>query len=173
MCTSSLASCVCVCVSLLDHWQTYFCDVSAWQEVVAWAPRNCLACFCVFVSCREEMDGDDAMTHTYTYTHMHLHVHIYTHKHTQTHIHTRANTHARTTHTRTHTHPHTHAPTHARTMHCVLQGVVNTSDGKVVRAFHRFTLVDQTGVCVSSAVGMVASLASAVRGVVDSRVAFR
>mmetsp|Transcript_18571 Transcript_18571/g.52184 ORF Transcript_18571/g.52184 Transcript_18571/m.52184 type:complete len:542 (+) Transcript_18571:102-1727(+) len=25
------------------------------------------------------------------------------------------------------------------------QGVVNTSDGKVVRAFHRFTLVDQTG----------------------------
>jgi len=26
-----------------------------------------------------------------------------------------------------------------------LQGVVNTSDGKVVRAFHRFTLVDQTG----------------------------
>lgn len=26
-----------------------------------------------------------------------------------------------------------------------LQGVVNTSEGKVVRAFHRFTLVDQTG----------------------------
>lgn len=25
------------------------------------------------------------------------------------------------------------------------QGVVNTSDGRVVRAFHRFTLVDQTG----------------------------
>ncbi len=25
------------------------------------------------------------------------------------------------------------------------QGVVNTSEGKVVRAFHRFTLVDQTG----------------------------
>ncbi len=29
---------------------------------------------------------------------------------------------------------------------CVcVQGVVNTSEGKVVRAFHRFTLVDQTG----------------------------
>eukprot|EP00983_Pelagomonas_calceolata_P053280 1143238-Pelagomonas_calceolata.AAC.3 len=27
----------------------------------------------------------------------------------------------------------------------LLRGVVNTSDGKVVRAFHRFTLVDQTG----------------------------
>jgi len=26
-----------------------------------------------------------------------------------------------------------------------LQGVVNTSDGKVVRAFHKFTLVDQSG----------------------------
>ena len=25
------------------------------------------------------------------------------------------------------------------------QGVVNTSDGRVVRAFHRFTLVDQSG----------------------------
>jgi hypothetical protein len=25
------------------------------------------------------------------------------------------------------------------------QGVVNTSEGKVVRAFHRFTLVDQSG----------------------------
>ena len=25
------------------------------------------------------------------------------------------------------------------------QGVVNTTDGRVVRAFHRFTLVDQTG----------------------------
>lgn len=25
------------------------------------------------------------------------------------------------------------------------QGIVNTSEGKVVRAFHRFTLVDQTG----------------------------
>lgn len=25
------------------------------------------------------------------------------------------------------------------------QGVVNTNEGKVVRAFHRFTLVDQTG----------------------------
>lgn len=25
------------------------------------------------------------------------------------------------------------------------QGVVNTSEGRVVRAFHRFTLVDQTG----------------------------
>lgn len=25
------------------------------------------------------------------------------------------------------------------------QGVVNTSDGRVVRAFHRFTLVDQNG----------------------------
>ena len=31
------------------------------------------------------------------------------------------------------------------------QGVVNTSDGRVVRAFHRFTLVDQTnrGRCVA------------------------
>ncbi len=27
----------------------------------------------------------------------------------------------------------------------LLQGVVNTSEGKVVRAFHRFTLVDQMG----------------------------
>lgn len=27
----------------------------------------------------------------------------------------------------------------------VVQGIVNTSEGKVVRAFHRFTLVDQTG----------------------------
>ena len=27
----------------------------------------------------------------------------------------------------------------------ILQGIVNTSEGKVVRAFHRFTLVDQTG----------------------------
>ena len=31
-------------------------------------------------------------------------------------------------------------------LRCVLvQGVVSTNDGKVVRAFHRFTLVDQTG----------------------------
>lgn len=31
------------------------------------------------------------------------------------------------------------------------QGVVNTSDGRVVRAFHRFTLVDQSnrGRCVA------------------------
>ena len=28
----------------------------------------------------------------------------------------------------------------------LFQGIVNTSEGKVVRAFHRFTLVDQTGV---------------------------
>ena len=28
------------------------------------------------------------------------------------------------------------------------QGVVNTSDGRVVRAFHRFTLVDQSGVAL-------------------------
>lgn len=27
------------------------------------------------------------------------------------------------------------------------QGVVNTSEGRVVRAFHRFTLVDQSGAC--------------------------
>lgn len=58
-------------------------------------------------------------------------------------------------------HPHGHAlipvaPPHAGNDYCALfvaligeseapQGVVNTSEGRVVRAFHRFTLVDQSG----------------------------